>query len=91
MIEAIGNPESWELATQLVRKGGTINFFGVTMAGPDMSGMTPRTFSLDVTDKIKALQASGALNETPTVTLVPQGEPAENARASIGQVQLVTQ
>lgn len=70
---------------------GTINFFGVTMAGPDMSGMTPRTFSLDVTDKIKALQASGALSETPAVTLVPQGEPAENARASIGQVQLVSQ
>ena len=28
VIEAIGQPESWELATQLVRKGGTVNFFG---------------------------------------------------------------
>lgn len=28
VIEAIGQPETWELATQLVRKGGTINFFG---------------------------------------------------------------
>lgn len=27
-IEAIGRPDAWELATQLVRKGGTINFFG---------------------------------------------------------------
>jgi L-iditol 2-dehydrogenase len=28
VIEAIGHPQAWELATQLVRKGGTINFFG---------------------------------------------------------------
>ncbi len=28
VIEAIGHPEAWELATSLVRKGGTINFFG---------------------------------------------------------------
>jgi L-iditol 2-dehydrogenase len=28
VIEAIGRPESWELATLLVRKGGLINFFG---------------------------------------------------------------
>jgi len=28
VIEAIGQPETWELATRLVRKGGTINFFG---------------------------------------------------------------
>jgi L-iditol 2-dehydrogenase len=28
VIEAIGHPQTWELATQLVRKGGTVNFFG---------------------------------------------------------------
>jgi L-iditol 2-dehydrogenase len=28
VIEAIGNPDAWELATLLVRKGGSINFFG---------------------------------------------------------------
>ncbi|MBV9302626.1 MAG: zinc-binding dehydrogenase [Acidobacteriaceae bacterium] len=28
VIEAVGRPEAWELATQLVRKGGVINFFG---------------------------------------------------------------
>ena len=28
VIEAIGQPEAWELATRLVRKGGVINFFG---------------------------------------------------------------
>ena len=28
VIEAVGHPQSWELSTKLVRKGGTINFFG---------------------------------------------------------------
>jgi L-iditol 2-dehydrogenase len=33
VIEAIGHPDAWELATLLVRKGGTINFFGGCAAG----------------------------------------------------------
>lgn len=33
VIEAIGQPQAWELATRLVRKGGTINFFGGCPAG----------------------------------------------------------
>ena len=33
VIEAIGNPEAWELATLLVRKGGSINFFGGCPSG----------------------------------------------------------
>jgi L-iditol 2-dehydrogenase len=33
VIEAIGHPEVWELATQLVRRGGTINFFGGCPSG----------------------------------------------------------
>jgi L-iditol 2-dehydrogenase len=28
VIEAVGKPETWEAAVQLVRKGGTVNFFG---------------------------------------------------------------
>ncbi len=27
-IEAVGHPKAWEMATQMVRKGGTVNFFG---------------------------------------------------------------
>lgn len=33
VIEATGHPGMWELATRLVRKGGTINFFGGCPAG----------------------------------------------------------
>jgi L-iditol 2-dehydrogenase len=27
-IEAVGNPETWQMAVKLVRKGGIVNFFG---------------------------------------------------------------
>jgi L-iditol 2-dehydrogenase len=28
VIEAVGKPETWELAVQMLRRGGTVNFFG---------------------------------------------------------------
>jgi L-iditol 2-dehydrogenase len=33
VIEAVGQPESWQAATRLVRKGGKVNFFGGCPAG----------------------------------------------------------
>ncbi len=33
VIEAVGRPETWEAAVHLVRKGGTVNFFGGCPAG----------------------------------------------------------
>ncbi|MBC8003074.1 MAG: zinc-binding dehydrogenase [Opitutaceae bacterium] len=33
VIEAVGKPETWEASVQLVRKGGTVNFFGGCPAG----------------------------------------------------------
>jgi L-iditol 2-dehydrogenase len=33
VIEAVGKPETWEAATQLVRKGGRVNFFGGCASG----------------------------------------------------------
>jgi L-iditol 2-dehydrogenase len=33
VIEAVGRPEVWEAAVHLVRKGGTVNFFGGCPAG----------------------------------------------------------
>ena len=37
VIEAIGKPETWEAAVQLVRKGGTVNFFGGCPSGTSIS------------------------------------------------------
>jgi L-iditol 2-dehydrogenase len=33
VIEAVGRPAAWELATQLVRRGGLVNFFGGCASG----------------------------------------------------------
>jgi L-iditol 2-dehydrogenase len=37
VIEAVGKPEVWEAAVRLVRKGGTVNFFGGCPAGTTVS------------------------------------------------------
>ena len=37
VIEAVGKPEVWEAATRLVRKGGTVNFFGGCPAGTSIT------------------------------------------------------
>jgi L-iditol 2-dehydrogenase len=37
VIEAVGKPELWEAAVQLVRKGGAVNFFGGCPAGATVS------------------------------------------------------
>lgn len=37
VIEAVGQPLTWEAAVQLVRKGGTVNFFGGCASGTKIS------------------------------------------------------
>jgi L-iditol 2-dehydrogenase len=37
VIEAVGKPATWEAAVQLVRKGGTVNFFGGCPSGTAVS------------------------------------------------------
>jgi L-iditol 2-dehydrogenase len=37
VIEAVGKPETWEAAVQLVRKGGAVNFFGGCPAGTNIT------------------------------------------------------
>ena len=37
VIEAVGRPETWEAAVQLVRKGGAVNFFGGCPGGTSIT------------------------------------------------------
>lgn len=37
VLEAVGKPEAWEHAVQVVRKGGTVNFFGGCPAGTTLT------------------------------------------------------
>ncbi len=42
VLEAVGKPETWEAAVRLVRKGGTVNFFGGCPSGTSVSLDTGR-------------------------------------------------
>jgi L-iditol 2-dehydrogenase len=48
-IEAVGVPETWEEAIELVRKGGTVNFFGGCALGTHVSLDTNRIHYSDIT------------------------------------------
>jgi len=51
VIEAVGRPEAWELAIDMVRKGGTVNFFGGCAAGTRVQLDTNRLHYSEVTLK----------------------------------------
>ena len=48
-IEAVGVPESWEEAVEMVRKGGTVNFFGGCAVGTRVTLDTNRIHYSDIT------------------------------------------
>ena len=48
-IEAVGIPETWQEAVEMVRKGGTVNFFGGCAVGTHVSLDTNRLHYSDIT------------------------------------------
>jgi len=48
-IEAVGVPEAWEEAVEMVRKGGTVNFFGGCAIGTHVTLDTNRIHYSDIT------------------------------------------
>jgi L-iditol 2-dehydrogenase len=48
-IEAVGMPEAWEEAVEMVRKGGTVNFFGGCAVGTHVTLDTNRIHYSDIT------------------------------------------
>jgi L-iditol 2-dehydrogenase len=48
-IEAVGIPETWQEAVELVRKGGTVNFFGGCAVGTHVAFDTNRLHYGDIT------------------------------------------
>jgi L-iditol 2-dehydrogenase len=51
VIEAVGRPEAWVLATEMVRKGGTVNFFGGCAKGTKVELDTNRLHYSEITLK----------------------------------------
>ena len=50
-IEAVGMPETWELAVKLVRRGGTVNFFGGCPSDTRVTLDTPLLHYSEITCK----------------------------------------
>ena len=51
VIEAVGRPDAWELAVEMVRKGGTVNFFGGCASGTKVQLDTNRLHYSEITLK----------------------------------------
>jgi L-iditol 2-dehydrogenase len=51
VIEAVGRPEAWEWSIDMVRKGGTVNFFGGCASGTKVNLDTQRLHYSEVTLK----------------------------------------
>ena len=51
VIEAVGRPQAWEWAIDMVRKGGTVNFFGGCASGTKVNLDTNRLHYSEVTLK----------------------------------------
>ena len=51
VIEAVGRPEAWEWAIDMVRKGGTVNFFGGCAKGSKVQLNTERLHYSEITLK----------------------------------------
>jgi tyrosinase len=71
---------------------GTMNFFDVVPhSGHQAAAMTGKQRSFDVTDVVRKLHAEGRSGTAPSVTIVPAGRPAAEARTVIGDIKLVGQ
>ena len=51
VIEAVGRPEAWEQSIEMVRKGGTVNFFGGCASGSKVQLDTNRLHYSEITLK----------------------------------------
>jgi L-iditol 2-dehydrogenase len=59
VVEAVGRPETWEMAPRLVRKGGSVLLFGGCPSGTSVSFETERIHYGE-------LQIQGAFHHTPS-------------------------
>lgn len=82
----INMPENTPDNKRAAYYAGAINFFG---AMPHDHTASKKFVSFDITDSAQKLQKAGALKEKATVTIIPLGAPAGDAKPVIGQLSLV--
>jgi len=85
----LGMPQDTTGAATRRYYAGTINFFDASPHADHEGGDVARIFSLDVTALAKRLALQNKLGAAPSVTIVPSGEPAAEARPTIGSFKLI--
>jgi tyrosinase len=71
---------------------GSLNFFGVVPHdGHESHTASAAVMTFDITDLSRRLKSEGQLTNTPTVTIVPAGAPAEDSKPVIGEITIVEQ
>jgi len=70
---------------------GSITFFDVIGDHGDHGGGLDKFFSFDVTDVFGTLSRAGRLGDRVSVTIVPKGEPAADAKPVIGEISFAEQ
>jgi tyrosinase len=70
---------------------GSFTFFDTVPHGEDHATHGSKPYSFDITEIVANLQAQNLLKEENTVTIVPFGQPAADAKTVVGTISLVEQ
>ncbi len=93
VIEAVGRPEAWMWATEMVRKGGTVNFFGGCAKGSKVELDTNRLHYSEVTLKATFHHTPDAVRKAFALIAEKKIRPAEyiTGEAPLSRLQQVLQ
>jgi tyrosinase len=70
---------------------GVFNFFDAAGKEPKDTTKTKddRFLSFDVTRRARFLHSQGLLRDKPVLTIIPSGKPADDAKATVGEILLI--
>jgi L-iditol 2-dehydrogenase len=93
VIEAVGRPEAWIWATEMVRKGGTVNFFGGCAKGTKVELDTNRLHYSEVTLKATFHHTPDSVRKALTLIAEKKIRPTEyiTGEAPLSRLQQVLQ
>ena len=93
VVEAVGRPEAWVWATEMVRKGGTVNFFGGCAKGTKVELDTNRLHYSEVTLKATFHHTPDSVRKAFTLIAEKKIRPTEyiTGEAPLSRLQQVLQ
>lgn len=93
VVEAVGRPEAWVWATEMVRKGGTVNFFGGCAKGAKVELDTNRLHYSEVTLKATFHHTPDAVRKAFALIAEKKIRPADyiTGEAPLSRLQEVLQ